>query len=196
MSARDALLLAARELARRSLRLDRKPDALGLLADAAPHLVLRSLPPTKAESNVLRNAQVGEKRIALKDRVRRPLERWDTLDVGTVDQDPARGRLLEAGDHPERGGLSAAAGAEQREELPSPDRERQLPHGSEVTEALGHALEVNARPLCAVLLVHLGEENLQPLPGRLTIQPCDCSVTVISLSIEASLLRQAPGEEP
>ena len=108
---RDALLLAARELARLALRLGGEPDALELLAHPAAHLVLGDALAAQPEGDVVLDAQVREERVALEDRVGRPLERRHALDVDAVDQDPALGRLLEAGDHPQRRGLAAAARA-------------------------------------------------------------------------------------
>ena len=65
-------------------------------------------------------------------------------DVGAVDQDLALGRLLEAGDHPQRRRLAAAARAEQREELALADREAELVDGGEVAEALGDLAQLDA----------------------------------------------------
>ena len=57
-------------------------------------------------------------------------------DVVAVDQDLARGRLLEAGDHPQRRRLAAAGRAEQGEELALRDLEVELAHRDEVAELL------------------------------------------------------------
>jgi hypothetical protein len=57
--------------------------------------------------------------------------------------DGARVRSLEAGDEAKRGGLAAAGGAEQREDLALGDLERQAVHRWRVhrREALAHSIE-------------------------------------------------------
>ena len=57
----------------------------------------------------------------------------------------ALGGLLEARDHAERRGLPAAGRAEHGEELAARDVELHLAHGREVPEALGDAVEPDAR---------------------------------------------------
>src|SRR5690606_26945692 len=58
-----------------------------------------------------------------------------------VEHDAARGRLVEAGEHPEQGGLAAAGSAEKREEFLLVDRQREIVDGGKVAEALGDVLE-------------------------------------------------------
>ncbi len=53
----------------------------------------------------------------------------------------AVGRILEPGDHPQRGRLAAARRAEQHEELAVGDLERQVVDRDDVAEALGHMVE-------------------------------------------------------
>ena len=60
-----------------------------------------------------------------------------------VEQDAARGRPLEAGEHPQQRGLAAARRPEQREELALVDVERQVVDGGEVAEPLGDVLEAH-----------------------------------------------------
>ena len=108
-------------------------------------LVLGDLLAAKAEGDVVTDAQVGEQRIALKHRVRRALVGREADHVLAVDQNPPRGRLLEAGDHPQGRRLAAAARAEQGEELPLADVQVEIAHRDQVAEVLAHAVEANRR---------------------------------------------------
>ena len=65
----------------------------------------------------------------------------DVVDDPVADPDRALGRVLEPGDHPQRGGLAAARRAEQHEELPVVDLEREVVDGDDVAEALRHVFE-------------------------------------------------------
>ena len=60
-------------------------------------------------------------------------------DVGAAEKDRARRRPLESGDHPQCGGLAAATGAEQREELAVPDRQIEVVDHGVLAELLAHA---------------------------------------------------------
>ena len=76
------------------------------------------------EADVLGNRHVREERVVLEDHVHVALRRRHVRDVLALEQDPALCRVLEAGDHPQRRRLAAAARAEQREELAGGDLER------------------------------------------------------------------------
>ena len=67
-------------------------------------------------------------------------------DVAAVEQDRARRRRLEAGDHPQQRGLAAARRAEQREELVRAPTARSTP-STAVTRpiALGEAADLEER---------------------------------------------------
>ena len=65
----------------------------------------------------------------------------DVVDDPVADPDRALGRILEPGDHAQRGGLPAARRAEQHEELAVVDLEREVVDGDDVAEALRHVLE-------------------------------------------------------
>ncbi len=67
-----------------------------------------------------------------------PLRRGDHV---PADRDLAPGRVLEAGDAAQRGGLAAARRAEQADEFSVPDREIDIGDGVEGAEALGHISE-------------------------------------------------------
>ena len=64
-------------------------------------------------------------------------------DVVPIEQDAPAGGALEAGDHPQRGGLPATGGAEQGEELSGRHVEVDAVHGHEVVELLAQLLEAN-----------------------------------------------------
>ena len=113
----DALPLAARELPR--LTLEQVTDAeqprrpRHLLGD----LGLRHALGLEREGDVLEHRHVGIKGVALEDHGDLPRPRRQVVYDPAADQDLARGRRLESGDHPEQGGLAAAGRAEQHEEL-------------------------------------------------------------------------------
>ena len=62
-------------------------------------------------------------------------------DVLAVEQNAALVRHLEAGDHPQRRRLPAAARPEQREELAFADGERDVADRLSLAETLAHAFE-------------------------------------------------------
>ena len=70
-------------------------------------------------------------------------------DVLVADQDAAGARVLEAGDQAQRRGLAAAARAEQGDQRPRLDRERDVTHRDDRTEGLGHPLEHHRSRLAA-----------------------------------------------
>ena len=67
------------------------------------------------------------------------------IPVEVAEVDGARGRLLEAGDHPQNGRLARAGGAEQREELPVGDLEADVVDGDDVAEGLAQTGEPDSR---------------------------------------------------
>ena len=81
----------------------------------------RGLAPLVAD--VVAHRQVREERVVLEDRVHVPLVGRVLRDVPAVEQDPARGRQLEPGDHPQRRRLARAGRPEEREELARADRQ-------------------------------------------------------------------------
>jgi hypothetical protein len=62
-------------------------------------------------------------------------------DIRAGDPDPALIRRLEAADQAERGRLAGTGRAEQNHELAVANRQRQLVHGRDLAEPLGHALD-------------------------------------------------------
>src|SRR5207244_12572124 len=68
----------------------------------------------------LADRHVRKERVFLKDRVDVALVGGQAGHVASMQYDPARRRLLEAGDHPQASGLATPGGPEQGEKLASP----------------------------------------------------------------------------
>ena len=113
---RDALLLAAGELARPAPAEAFEPDQPQHLVDPALHVRLVDALAPQPEGDVVEDREVREERVALEDGVDvAPVGRQPD-DVAVAEVDRALVRLLEAADHPQRRRLAAARGPEQREE--------------------------------------------------------------------------------
>src|SRR5262245_52381863 len=109
----------------------RDPSVSGLLVG-----VLR---PAQAVSDVLLYVQVGEERVTLEDGVDRALVGRRLGHIDAVEQDLTVGGLLEPGEHAQRGGLAAARGAEQGEELARLDLEVDAVDRSDAVELLAES---------------------------------------------------------
>ena len=129
---RDALALAARELARLALeqRLDLQ-HARGL-GDPAPDLGPGRAQVLEAEGEVLAHAHVRVERVGLEDHREAALGGAELVDPLARDPELARGDRLEPGDHPQQGRLAAARRADEHAELAVGDREVDA-HGSPAT---------------------------------------------------------------
>ena len=136
---RDALPLAAGQLAGLALAVPLEPDAGERLARLRAALRLRDLPHAQAVLHVLLHRHVREQRVVLEDGVDRPVERRATGDVRPAELDPALVGPLEAGDHPQRRRLARAGRAEHREELAARDVEVDPVDGRDVPVPLPHA---------------------------------------------------------
>jgi hypothetical protein len=136
----DPLLLAAGQLEGLALLPALQLDQSQRVRHPPPDLAPLDLLAAKPEGHVLEDVHVGEQRVLLEDHVDVALERWDADHVAAVEEDLAAGRLLEAGDHPQGGGLAAARGAEHREELTLGDAEVHLLDGLDVVAAAGELL--------------------------------------------------------
>ena len=138
---RDALLLAARELARLALLETREADEVEDV-DTRPRTTLAAhAAAPQAEGDVLEDRQVREERVRLEDGVHVALVRRLAGDRLVAEVDRPLGRLLEAADHAQRRRLAAARGAEQREEAAALDLEREVVDGRDVVEALRDVLQ-------------------------------------------------------
>ena len=140
---RDALLLAAGELARAAGAETGQADELQHLVDLALHVLPVDALPAQPEGDVLEDGQMREERVALEDGVHVPLVRRQADDVLATEQDRALVGLLEAADHPQRRRLAAAGRAEQREERAGRDLDGDAVHGDRVVEALDDPLQLD-----------------------------------------------------
>ena len=120
---RDALRLAARQLGRLAPLVAGQLDELEHVGDPGPDLGVVDLRAAQAEGDVLVDRQVREERVVLEDRVDVALVGRQPGDVLALQLDQARGRRLEAADHPQGRGLAAARRAKEREEFPGLDLE-------------------------------------------------------------------------
>ena len=125
---RHPLLLAARQLSRAPLTPPGQVHDLQHLAHPAGDLGLGDRLAAQPEGHVLEHVHVREQGIGLEHHVDVTLVRRDVGHIGAVQPDRARGRLLEPGDHPHRGGLPAPRRAQQREELSLGDRQVDAAH--------------------------------------------------------------------
>jgi hypothetical protein len=143
---RDPLLLAARQLRRPPRSERRHVDQREGLVDPGLELGLGAVRVLEAERHVVEDRHEREQRVALEHRVDVALVRRHAGDVDPVEQDAARGRLLEPGDQPQGGRLAAAGRPEQREELPAGHRQVDIVDRGRVAvvEPLSQPDELNA----------------------------------------------------
>src|SRR4029453_17606307 len=106
-----------------------------------------------------------EQRVRLEDHPDVALVRWLVRDVGAVDDDRARGRALEARDHPERGRLAAAGRAEERDELASVGVEVEVLDRGDVAELLANVGQLQEAHRSLVLVTRWRFIERRP-PGR------------------------------
>ena len=94
-------------------------DVQGLrrLLDPAVNLRRVHLPQLQGKSHVLVNRHMGIEGIALEHHGDVPVFRLHIVHQLPVDVQLAAGDLLQAGNHPQRGGLTAAGGADKDDEL-------------------------------------------------------------------------------
>ena len=140
---RDPLLLAARHLPGPAPLVAGEPDEPERLAHPAALLV--ALDPLLAEAvaDVLGDVHVREQRVVLEDRVDVAPVGRDAGDRLALEEDLARRRLLEPGDHPERRRLAAARRPEEAVELAAGDLEGHLVDRDDVPEPLRHVEDLD-----------------------------------------------------
>ena len=114
---RHALLLAARQLARKAAGEGAEADQLQRLADAPGALGGGDALHLEPERHVLRHRHVREERIALEHDAEAALGGLDGQEIAAFEPDRAAARLDEARDHLQGRGLAAARRAQQRDEL-------------------------------------------------------------------------------
>ena len=139
---RHPLLLAAGQLARPALLERPQLHQFERGVDALLKFGLRQLLVPQAEGDVVEDRQEREQGVALEHRVHVAAVRRDGRYVLAVQQDPARGRLLESGDQPQRRRLAAARWAKQGEELTAVDLQVDVVHG-DLVEPLGQRYELD-----------------------------------------------------
>src|SRR5699024_9711051 len=113
----DTLALAARQSLGLAVQQVLDLQDLGGLMDALVDLVLRGLAQLEAEGDVLVNGHVGVQSVALEDHGDVAVLRGNVVDQTAADVHLALGDLLQAGDHAQGGGLAAAGGADEDDEL-------------------------------------------------------------------------------
>ena len=146
---RDALLLAAGELARQALGEAAQAHQSQRFGDARRNVGFRHLAHLEPEGHVLGDGQMREQRVALEHHAGVALPRRQHRDVLAAEAHAAGGRRDEAGDHAQRRGLAAAARPEQHHELAVAHVERDVVHGDGRAEMLGQAFDLE-RPARAI----------------------------------------------
>jgi hypothetical protein len=91
------------------------------------------------EGHVVEHREMGEERVALKHHRRAAPGGREIRHVVGAQHDVAAAHLLVAGDHPQRGGLAAARGAEQAAVDAGRDLEVDRIHGDRAPVPLGDA---------------------------------------------------------
>jgi hypothetical protein len=111
------LALAAGQLRGRAAGLIRQSHHVQGVADPASPFAPGHAAHLESVFDVLRHRHVGEQGVLLEDGVDVASARRKRGDVDPAEVDPARGGLLEPGDHPQDGGLARAGRAEDREQF-------------------------------------------------------------------------------
>ena len=153
---RHALALAARELGRPAAGELSQLHGLEGRHGAVPTLRRGHLLHPQAVLDVVEDVHVGEQGVVLEDRVDVTGERRTCGDVVAVEQHPPGTRLLEAGDHPQHGGLAGSARPQHGEELAVLDAQVEVVHGRDAAEGLGEADQLDGRSAHAASSPTLG----------------------------------------
>ena len=142
---RDALLLAAGQLARLAVEQFADPEdlhrALDLLADAG----LGHLPIAQPEGEIVVDAHVLVERVVLEHHRDVAVLGRQVVDHALADRDGAGADLLEPGDHAQRRRLAAARWPDQHHELLVLDHEVDVAHRGDRAIALADACERHPR---------------------------------------------------
>src|SRR6187431_2539204 len=125
----DALTLATGECLRLAGEVLLEVEELGGLEDAGSTLFLADAGDLQGEAHVLGDRHVRVQRVVLEHHRDVAVLRRDVGDIAIADQDAAGVDLFEAGQHAQQGGLSAAGGADENQELAIGDLEAQLVDG-------------------------------------------------------------------
>ena len=120
---RDALPLAAGELARLALEQFLDAQDLGGLADPLGDLGFRKLPHLEPEGHVVVDGHVRIQGVILEDHRDVPILRRQVVDDSIADRDLTGGDLFQPRHHPERRRLAAPGRADQHDDFLVPDVE-------------------------------------------------------------------------
>ena len=142
---RDALALAARELARQALEQARDVEHLCGALHPAVDLVLRKFARAQAERDVLEHVHVRVERVVLEHHGDVAIARPHVVDHLAVDRDRAVVDLLEARDRAQERALAAAGRAHQHRELALGDVEVDAAHGVGLAIELVQAGDLQSR---------------------------------------------------
>jgi hypothetical protein len=133
-------------------------------ADLLVHLLVGDLLEAQREGHVLVHRHVGVQGVALEDHGDVAVLGRHVVHAPAVDQEVARGDVLEAGDHAQRGGLAAARRTDEDDELLVVDREVEVLHRHdalvgdlEVGLVLGRPLPADAVPCATLVRIHLAQ---------------------------------------
>ena len=138
---RDPLLLTTGELRGLPLGEVTEADDVEQVGDPGLDLCLRDLLGLEPEGDVVPDRHVGKQGVRLEDRVDVALVRRDLRDVVALEADLTLRRLLEPGDHAQRGGLPAPGRPEHGEELGATDLEVRVVDRDEGTESLDDVVD-------------------------------------------------------
>ena len=181
---RHPLLLAARELAHGLVRgvgqVDQAQELLGPLAA----LGLVDPAHLEPEGDVLPDRHQREQRQVLEDQRGGTLVGADAAHVPAADPDGALGRIDEARNHAQDGGLAAAGRAEKGEELAGPDGDVDIVHRPKAAKVHGYVVELYvfahpALPTWAPIAIEQGAG--QPCKGWPAVPQADWNRSAYSL---------------
>ena len=126
---RDALRFAARALARHLVEQMGDANHIGDLAHAPASAPLGGTFFMRSPNSMFcAHRLVREQRMALEHHAEAAVARLEIVDHAPIDADFARARILEAGDHAQRGGLAAAGRADEHDEFAVLDGEADVAH--------------------------------------------------------------------
>jgi hypothetical protein len=143
---RDALPLAARQLARAARQRGPEAQHFGGLADAPAHFLGRQFPALERERHVLLHCHVRVERVVLEHHRDVAVAWRQVVDLPLADPDLALAHVLESRDHAQHRGLAAAGRADQHHELAIRDGEVEIRHRAMVAAVdLADVREANGR---------------------------------------------------
>jgi len=141
-----ALLLAAGKLARHAVAQAHQPDEFEQFVAFAAASAARHFLDLQAELDVLRHGHILEQRVVLEDEADIARLGGQVGHVAFVQEDLALVGVRQAGDDVEHGGLAAAAGAEQHEELAVLDLQRNVIDDYLLAVSFGHTFQDDRHP--------------------------------------------------